>query len=127
MQSGVLDLEGDLLGLGNANMALTVSSNATLEFRNLGTGINKSIVLNDGAIVLNAAGANTLLGPIILSTNSAAQPGNDAIAKGRELIAEERREARFRTRGLLAAIGFMSLIAAGIALKLREIGKRRIT
>ena len=61
------------------------------------------------------------------SFQAAAQPGNDAIAKGRELIAEERREARFRTRGLLAAIGFMSLIAAGIALKLREIGKRRIT
>ena len=58
---------------------------------------------------------------------SAAQPGNEALAKGRELITESRHEARFRTRGLLAAIGFMSLIAAGIALKLREIGKRRIT
>ncbi len=56
---------------------------------------------------------------------SAAQPGNEALSKGRELIAESRHEARFRTRGLLAAIGFMSLIAVGIALKLREMGKRR--
>jgi predicted CXXCH cytochrome family protein len=56
---------------------------------------------------------------------SAAQPGNEALAKSRELIVGSRQEARFRTRGLLAAIGFMSLIAVGIALKLREIGKRR--
>jgi predicted CXXCH cytochrome family protein len=61
-----------------------------------------------------------------LSTfQSAAQPGNQALAKAHELIAGSRHEARFRTRGLLAAIGFMSLIAVGIALKLREIGKRR--
>jgi hypothetical protein len=61
------------------------------------------------------------------SFQAAAQPGTEAIGKGRALIAESRREARFRTRGLLAAIGFMALIAAGIALKLREIGKRRST
>jgi predicted CXXCH cytochrome family protein len=61
-----------------------------------------------------------------LSTfQAAAQPGNEALAKGRELIAESRREARFRTTGLLAAIGFMSLIAVGIGFKLREIEKRR--
>ena len=60
-----------------------------------------------------------------LSTfQAAAQPGNEALAKGRELIADSRREARFRTRGLLAAIGFMSLIAVGIALKLRGLNKR---
>ncbi|HTO96517.1 MAG TPA: cytochrome c3 family protein [Myxococcales bacterium] len=56
---------------------------------------------------------------------SAAQPGNEALAKSRELIADSRHEVRFRTRGLLAAIGFMSLIAVGIALKLREIGRKR--
>jgi predicted CXXCH cytochrome family protein len=61
------------------------------------------------------------------SFQAAAQPGNEAVAKGRDLIAEAGREARFRTRGLVAAIGFMTLIAAGIALKLREIGKRRPT
>ncbi|MFL5415532.1 MAG: cytochrome c3 family protein [Myxococcales bacterium] len=61
------------------------------------------------------------------SFQAAAQPGNEAVVKGRELIAQTRREAGFRSRGLLAAIGFMALIAAGIALKLREIGKRRIT
>ncbi|HET9754500.1 MAG TPA: hypothetical protein VFP52_16130, partial [Myxococcales bacterium] len=61
-----------------------------------------------------------------LSTfQGAAQPGTEALAKGRELIAESRREARFRTTGLLAAIAFMSLIAVGIAFKLREIEKRR--
>jgi autotransporter-associated beta strand protein len=76
VQSGVLDLEGDLPGLGNPNSALTVSSNAILEFRNLGTSVNKRVVLNDGATIINAAGANTLLGPITLSTNAAGSPGN---------------------------------------------------
>ena len=32
---------------------------------------------------------------------------------------------RFRKRGLLAAIGFMGLLAVGIVLKLREIDRRR--
>jgi autotransporter-associated beta strand protein len=76
VQSGVLDLEGDLPSLGNPTMALTVSSNAILEFRSLGKSVNKSIVLNDGASIINAAGANTLLGSITLSTNFAGAPGN---------------------------------------------------
>jgi autotransporter-associated beta strand protein len=76
VQSGVLDLEGDLTGLGNPNTALTVSSNAILEFRSLGKSINKPIVLDDGASIINAAGANTLLGSITLSTNFSGAPGN---------------------------------------------------
>jgi hypothetical protein len=54
------------------------------------------------------------------------QPGNEAIAKARSGRPGAPRGA-LPDRGLLAAIGFMALIAAGIALKLREIGKRRIT
>ena len=69
VQSGTLGLEGDLPGLGNSSTALTVSSNATLELRSLGTALNKSIVLNDGATILNGAGANTLLGPTTLAGN----------------------------------------------------------
>src|SRR5262249_39531503 len=69
-------LEGDLPGLGNPSMALTVSSNAALEFRSLGKSVNKTIVLNDGASIINAAGANTLLGSITLSTNFSGGPGN---------------------------------------------------
>ena len=69
VQSGTLGLEGDLPGLGNSSTALTVSSNATLEFQNLGMALNKSIVLNDGATILNGAGANTLLGPTTLAGN----------------------------------------------------------
>jgi predicted CXXCH cytochrome family protein len=61
------------------------------------------------------------LGPF----NQAAQPGREALEKARQSIAAARSEDRFRKRGLLAAIGFMGLLAAGIALKVREIGRRR--
>jgi hypothetical protein len=86
--------------------------------------LSRSIGDLDEALVQSRSKLHTF---DLSSFQAAAQPGNDAIVKGRELIAESRHEARFRTRGLLAAIGFMSLIAVGIALKLREIGKRRIT
>jgi hypothetical protein len=59
------------------------------------------------------------------SFNSAAAPGKEALEKSRELLQESRAEYRFRTKGLLAAIGFMGLVAVGIALKLREMNKRR--
>src|SRR5207248_2450032 len=41
------------------------------------------------------------------SFEAAAKPGDEALAKGREVIGDSRREHGFRTRGLLAAIGFM--------------------
>jgi hypothetical protein len=59
------------------------------------------------------------------SFGSAAAPGNEALAKARSLVDESKSEYRFRTRGLLAAIGFMSLLALGIALKLRDVEHRR--
>jgi hypothetical protein len=55
---------------------------------------------------------------------SAATPGNEALAKAREVVSGAKGEYRFRTKGLLAAIGFMGLVALGIALKLREIEKK---
>jgi hypothetical protein len=57
--------------------------------------------------------------------NQAAQPGREALEKARQSIAAARGDYRFRKGGLVAAIGFMGLLAAGIMLKLREIGRRR--
>lgn len=54
-----------------------------------------------------------------------AKPGSEALDKSRKAIATAREDYRFRKRGLLAAIGFMGLLAVGIALKLREIDRRR--
>jgi autotransporter-associated beta strand protein len=76
VQSGTLVLEGDLPTLGNTNTPLTVSSNAILEFRNLGAPLTKNIVLDDGATILNTAGINSLVGPLTLNTNSAGTGGN---------------------------------------------------
>jgi len=55
----------------------------------------------------------------------AARPGEEALHRAREAIAAAGNDYRFRKRGLVAAIGFMGLFAIGIALKLREIEKRR--
>jgi Cytochrome c3 len=55
----------------------------------------------------------------------AAQPGAEALEKARQSISAARADYRFRKRGLVAAIGFMGLLAVGIALKLREIDRRR--
>ena len=59
------------------------------------------------------------------SFQQATQPGNEALAKARESVATARNDYRFRKRGLLAAIGFMALLAMGIGLKLRDIDRRR--
>ena len=45
--------------------------------------------------------------------------------QARQSIGLARSDYRFRKRGLLAAIGFMGLLAAGLALKLRQIDRRR--
>ena len=56
---------------------------------------------------------------------AAVVPGNEALSKSRTLIGEARVEHRFRTKGLLTAIGFMGLVAAGIALQLRRTERNR--
>ena len=57
--------------------------------------------------------------------DQAARPGREALEKARQSITAARSDYRFRKGGLLAAIGFMGLLAAGIVLKLREIDRRR--
>ncbi len=59
------------------------------------------------------------------SFSAAAAPGTEALAKSRALVQESRSEFRFRTRGLFAAIGFMGLVAVGLALKIRDLNRRR--
>jgi predicted CXXCH cytochrome family protein len=59
------------------------------------------------------------------SFQQAAQPGTEALVKARAAIVTARGDYRFRKRGLLAAIGFMAFLAAGIAVKLRGIDRLR--
>jgi predicted CXXCH cytochrome family protein len=57
--------------------------------------------------------------------DQAAQPGDEALQKSRQQIVEAKSEYGFRRRGLLAAIGFMVLMVAGIGLKLRQLERTR--
>ena len=55
----------------------------------------------------------------------AAAPAGEALAKARQSIDAGHADYRFRQRGLLAAIGSIGVLALAIALKLRELGRRR--
>jgi hypothetical protein len=52
-------------------------------------------------------------------------PAREALAKARTAVAEARSDQKFRQRGLLAALGSIGLLALGIALKLRDVERRR--
>ena len=55
----------------------------------------------------------------------AAAPATEALGKARNSIQTAHADHQFRRQGLIGAMGFMILLAAGIALKLRGIEKRR--
>jgi hypothetical protein len=55
----------------------------------------------------------------------AAAPATEALNKAKESINTAHADHQFRRNGLIGAMGFMILLAAGIALKLREIEKGR--
>ncbi len=55
----------------------------------------------------------------------AAAPATEALDKSKEAISTAHADHQFRRRGLIGAMGFMVLLAAGIALKLRGIERRR--
>ena len=57
--------------------------------------------------------------------DQSANPGAQALQKSRQLVVEARKEFRFRRNGLIGAIAFLGLLAVGIALKLRQIERRR--
>ncbi|HWE22320.1 MAG TPA: hypothetical protein VG496_00135 [Myxococcales bacterium] len=61
----------------------------------------------------------------LTSFEAAAAPGTESLARARKLEDEAQAEHRFRRKGLLTAIGFMALLAAGLSLKLREVRRRR--
>src|SRR5213079_1262657 len=50
---------------------------------------------------------------------------DEALVKARQSIDTANADYRFRQRGLLAAIGSIGVLALAIALKLRELGRRR--
>ena len=55
----------------------------------------------------------------------ASAPAGEALAKARQSIASARGDYQFRRRGLLTAIASIGLLALAIALKLREMGRKR--
>jgi len=59
------------------------------------------------------------------SFEQTAAPANEALAKARQSIAAAHADYGFRRRGLLAAIGSIGVLALGIALKLRDMERRR--
>jgi predicted CXXCH cytochrome family protein len=57
--------------------------------------------------------------------DDAARPAQEALKKASVQAGDAHGEHRFRMRGLLGAMGVMALLALGLALKLRELDRRR--
>lgn len=67
IQAGTFDFEGNTTGLGNPTNTLTVENGAIFEMYSATNKLNKIIVVNDGGSVLNGQGADTIVGPVILT------------------------------------------------------------
>ncbi|HWH68972.1 MAG TPA: autotransporter-associated beta strand repeat-containing protein, partial [Candidatus Sulfotelmatobacter sp.] len=70
---GTLGVEGNTIGLGNPANTLTVAAGAALQLYNLTNQVNKIVVLDGNgtnSTMINASGANTILGPITLNGTS---------------------------------------------------------
>ncbi len=75
VQQGTFDFEGNSTGLGNPTNTLTVEAGATFEIYAATNQINKVIVVADGATLYNASGANTIIGPVVVTNvDSSATP-----------------------------------------------------
>jgi autotransporter-associated beta strand protein len=75
VQQGLLSFESATTSLGNPASTLTVRTNATFQMFNATNQLNKVISLNGDGVtttILNASGANTIVGPITLNGTNAA-------------------------------------------------------
>ena len=70
IQQGVFALQTTTTQFGDPNGFIFISNNACLNVWGLTAGLNKNIVLNDGAFIWSEAGATAISGTIIL-TNTA--------------------------------------------------------
>jgi fibronectin-binding autotransporter adhesin len=71
VQAGTLAFEANTTGLGDPARTLTLESGGALSFFNTTNQLNKKIVMKDGASVINAAGAGTIIGPMQLTNVNA--------------------------------------------------------
>ncbi len=67
VQAGILQLNGNITGLGNPANTLSIQAFATLSLFDMTNRFNKQIVLADSATLENTSGANTIIGPITLN------------------------------------------------------------
>lgn len=70
IQQGDLQIAGNTTGLGNPTNTLTIENGAEFELYAETNQINKVIVLNDGATLLNSSGVNTIIGPMNITNSS---------------------------------------------------------
>ena len=67
LQSGTLGIEGNITSLGNPASTLTIHSNANWRLFQVTNLVNKIVVVQDGGIIENNNGVNTVIAPMTLS------------------------------------------------------------
>lgn len=71
IQQGVFALQTSTTQFGDPNGFIVISNNAYLNVWGLTAGLDKNIVLNDGAFIWSESGATAISGTIILTNNAA--------------------------------------------------------
>jgi fibronectin-binding autotransporter adhesin len=107
VQQGTLSLETAVTGLGNPANSLTVAAGATMQLFNLTNQLNKVILLSSDSFtpsLVNASGANTILGPITLVNDAVFNVNGTSLNVAGNL-----------TGGLLTKQGSGNLIVSGTA------------
>jgi autotransporter-associated beta strand protein len=73
IQQGDLQMTGNTTGLGNPADTLTIENGAEFELYAETNQVNKVIVFNDGATLLNSSAVNTIIGPMNITNSSGGQ------------------------------------------------------
>jgi fibronectin-binding autotransporter adhesin len=69
VKEGIFGIQTSTTQLGDSNATITVFPGATLDMYNLSTPLNKNIVLQDSATLINENGRSTIVGPVTLEGN----------------------------------------------------------
>ena len=77
---GILSLETSSSGLGDPSRALRVGNNASFQLFALPIPLNKQIEMTNGSAIINASGANIIVGPINLLGSNFFNVGGTSLA-----------------------------------------------
>ncbi len=77
---GIFSIEIGTTGLGDPSRTLAIGTNASLQLWVLQPPLNKSIILSNGASIINGSGENRIIGPVTLVGSNAFNVGGTQLS-----------------------------------------------